>query len=157
MKELLASSRISYVGVSEELLDDYLAMVNDPEVGSLIGIEGPVGEAWERNWVKGKVEEKAPLFSMIEKETGTFIGNIELMDPTADCAELGISIVREKQNKGYGKEAIRTILDYAKRRGMTRVFLKVYPQNARAIRVYSECGFKEYDRTEKQIFMEIFF
>ena len=79
MKELLASSRISYVGVSEELLDDYLAMVNDPEVGSLIGIVGPVGEAWERNWVKGKVEEKAPLFSMIEKETGTFIGNIELI------------------------------------------------------------------------------
>lgn len=155
MKELFASSRISYVEASEELLGDYLAMVNDREIGSLIGIKGPVEEARERNWVKRKIEERALLFSMIEKETGAFIGNIELMDPTANAAELGISIIRIKQNMGYGKEAIQTILNYAKRIGMTRVFLKVYPQNARAIHVYSECGFKEYDRNEEDVFMEI--
>ena len=39
--------------------------------------------------------------------------------------------------------------------GLHRIFLKVYPHNARAIHVYEKCGFREYDRTEKDVFMEI--
>ena len=39
--------------------------------------------------------------------------------------------------------------------GLARVFLKVFPFNARAIHVYEKCGFREYDRTEDDVFMEI--
>ena len=39
--------------------------------------------------------------------------------------------------------------------GLRRVFLKVFPDNARAIRVYEKCGFREYDRTEDDVFMEV--
>ena len=39
--------------------------------------------------------------------------------------------------------------------GLRRIFLKVYPDNARAIRCYEKCGFREYDRTDEDVFMEI--
>ena len=158
MKQLFESDRIRYVVVSEELLPDYLRMVNDLEhVGRFIGRRTePVSEEKERKWVREKLDEKAVLFSMIEKSSGSFIGNIELMDFTETEAELGIAITAAKQELGYGTEAIRAVTGYAfDKLGLKRVFLKVYPDNGRAIRVYEKCGFREYDRTEEDVFMEI--
>ena len=158
MKQLFESDRIRYVEVSEELVPDYLRMVNDLEhVGRFIGRRTePVSEEKERKWVREKLAEKDVLFSMIEKSSGAFIGNIELMDFTETEAELGIAITAAKQELGYGTEAIRAVTDYAfDQLGLKRVFLKVYPDNARAIRVYEKCGFREYDRTEEDVFMEI--
>ena len=158
MKQLFESDRIRYVVVSEELLPDYLRMVNDLEhVGRFIGRRTePVSEEKERKWVREKLDEKAVLFSMIEKSSGSFIGNIELMDFTETEAELGIAITAAKQELGYGTEAISAVTDYAfDQLVLKRVFLKVYPDNGRAIRVYEKCGFREYDRTEEDVFMEI--
>lgn len=158
MKQLFESERIRFVEVSEELVPDYLRMVNDLEhVGRFIGRRTePVSEEKERKWVREKLAENAALFSMIEKSSGSFIGNIELMDFTETEAELGIAITAAKQDLGYGTEAIRAVTDYAfDQLVLKRVFLKVYPDNARAIRVYEKCGFREYDRTEEDVFMEI--
>lgn len=158
MKQLFESDRIRYVEVTEELVQDYLKMVNDLEhVGRFIGRRTePVSEEKERKWVREKLDEKAVLFSMIEKSSGAFIGNIELMDFTETEAELGIAITAAKQELGYGTEAIRAVTDYAfDQLVLKRVFLKVYPDNSRAIRVYEKCGYQEYDRTEEDVFMEI--
>ena len=158
MKQLFESERIRYVEVSEELVTDYLRMVNDLEhVGRFISRRTePVSEEKERKWVREKLDEKAVLFSMIEKSSGSFIGNIELMDLTDSEAELGIAITAAKQDLGYGTEAIRAVTGYAfDELGLKRIFLKVYPDNGRAIRVYEKCGFREYDRTEEDVFMEI--
>lgn len=158
MKQLFESDRIRYVEVTEELVQDYLKMVNDLEhVGRFIGRRTePVSEEKERKWVREKLDEKAVLFSMIEKNGGAFIGNIELMDFTETEAELGIAITAAKQDRGYGTEAIRAVTGYAfDELGLKRVFLKVYPDNSRAIRVYEKCGYREYDRTEEDVFMEI--
>ena len=158
MKQVFESERIRFVEVSEELVPDYLRMVNDLEhVGRFIGRRtDPISEEKERNWVREKLAEKAVLFSMIEKNGGAFIGNIELMDPTDTEAELGVAITDAKQELGYGTEAIRAVTEYAfAQLGLKRIFLKVYPDNARAIRVYEKCGFREYDRTEEDVYMEI--
>ena len=85
-----------------------------------------------------------------------FIGNVELMDPADSQAELGIAITARMQDRGYGTEAVRTVVAYGmKELGLRRIFLKVYPDNARAIRVYAKCGFREYDRTEEDVFMAV--
>lgn len=158
MKQLFESERIRFVEVSEELVPDYLRMVNDLEyVGRFIGRRTePVSEEKERKWVREKLAENATLFSMVEKNGGAFIGNIELMDLRDTEAELGIAITAAKQDRGYGTEAIRAVTGYAfDKLGLKRVFLKVYPDNSRAIRVYEKCGYREYDRTEEDVFMEI--
>ncbi len=158
MKQIFESERISFVEVTEVLIKDYLTMVNDIEnVARLIGSRTePISEEKERRWVRGKLEEKAAVFSMIEKQSGEFIGNIELMDVCDSVGELGIAITAEKQNCGYGTEAVAAITEYGMNRlGLDRIFLKVYPDNAKAIRVYEKCGFREYDRTDEDVFMEI--
>ena len=72
------------------------------------------------------------------------------------AGELGIAITAAMQDKGYGTEAIPAMVRYGMDTlGLRRIFLKVYPDNARAIRVYEKCGFREYDQTADDVFMEI--
>lgn len=158
MKQVFESSRISFVEVSEQLVEDYLTMVNDYEnVNRFIGGEQKTFTAeQEIKWVHEKLDEKALVFSMIEKKSGKFIGNIELMDPTDSEGELGIAITAKMQNLGFGTEAVIALTEYGMNQlGLKRVFLRTNPQNGRAIHVYQKCGFKEYDRTNDHIYMEL--
>lgn len=158
MREIFESENIRYTAVDEGLVKDYLAMVNDIEhVGRMIGRRTEqVSEEKELRWVRGKLEENAPIFSMLEKRNGEFIGNIELMDVADGCGELGIAVTAAKQDRGFGTEAVRAVTEYGMAQmGLTRIFLKVYPDNPRAIHVYEKCGYREYARTEDDVFMEI--
>ena len=159
MKQLFESDYISFVEVSELLVKDYLDMVNDNEnVNRFIGGKTKsITEEQELAWVREKIEEKAPIYSMIEKESGKFIGNIELMGMTDSEGELGIAINGEMQNRGFGTEAVLALLQYGfDHLGLKRIFLRTNTDNTRAIHVYEKCGFVEYDKTDSHISMEIF-
>ncbi len=158
METVFESERIRYVKVTEELLDDYLTMVNDIErVARWIGRRTePYTREEELAFVRKKMEETTTMWSMLEKAGGAFIGNIELMDVRDADGELGIAITAARQDKGYGTEAIRRLLDYGfSELELERIWLKAYPYNTRAIHVYERCGFREYDRTKDDVFMEI--
>ena len=158
MKLLFESDRIRFMEVSELLVKDYLTMVNDIEhVDRYIGgWHEPFTVEQEIEWVRKKREEQAPVFSMIEKETGEFIGNVELMDVSDSEGELGIAITAEKQDLGYGTEAVLAVVDYGMNQlGLKKILLRTNPANLRAIRVYEKCGFHETDRTEEHVFLEI--
>ena len=158
MEQVFESDNIIFVNVTEELLNDYLDMVNDIEnVARFIGKRTePYTIEEEKAFIQSKAEEKAQIYSMIERSSGDFIGNIEFMEIKDGTAELGIAITASKQNAGYGVESINRMLEYGfNTLGLNRVFLKVYPDNKRAIHVYEKCGFIKYDCTEEDIFMEI--
>ena len=158
MNQIFESDRIRFVEVSELLVKDYLVMVNDMENVErfLGGAHEPFTEEQEIRWVRGKLEENAQVFSMLEKDSGRFIGNIELMDVNDSVGELGIAITGEKQNMGYGTEAVSALTAYGMDRlGLKRIFLRTNPDNARAIRVYEKCGFRAFDRSDEHIYMEI--
>ena len=157
MTPIFTSERINFVPVSEDLVPDYLAMINDRErVGRFIGRTEPITAEQDRRWVQKKLAEKALVFSMVNRATGAFIGNIELMDVADGAGELGVAITAARQEQGYGSEAIPAFVRYAMDNlGLSRVYLKAFPFNARAIHVYEKCGFREYDRTEDDVFMEI--
>ena len=158
MIKLLTSKNIYYTKVSYDLINDYLAFMNDYEnVGKYLG---PRGRIFTRDdeikWIDSKLANNDPVFSMIEKKSNEFIGNIELMEVNDTEKELGIAINHQMQNKGYGKEAISTILNYGfNELKLKKIILRTRVYNSRAIHVYQECGFKEYKRDDEHIFMEI--
>ena len=157
LKVIFESERISFAEVSELLTKDYLVMVNDIDHVErfLGGRHDPYTNEQEVSWVRKKLEEKAPVFSMIEKNSGQFIGNIELMRVSDSVSELGIAVTAEKQDKGYGTEAVSALTAYGMEHlGLEKIILRTRTDNARAIRVYEKCGFREYNRTGDHIFME---
>ena len=158
METIFESERIIYVRPSFDLVPDYLEMVNDIErVARFIGERRePYTEEEERDYIKDKMDKDATMFSMLEKGTNKFIGNIEFFNRKDDEAEWGIVMTASMQNKGYGKEALRRSIEYGfDELGLSRIYLTVYADNPRAIHVYEQCGFREYDRNEVDVFMEI--
>ena len=88
---------------------------------------------------------------------GAYIGRCGLynIDRTARHAELGIGIGDgEYRGRGYGREAVGLLLDYAFRlRNLRRVWLEVHAANERGIRAYRACGFVEEGRMREHVWL----
>ncbi len=64
-------------------------------------------------------------------------------DVALSSIQLGIRIgVKSYWSRGYGTEAVNLLVQYAAIEfQVTRIWLKVLPENTRAIRCYEKCGF----------------
>ncbi|MDD4503807.1 MAG: GNAT family protein [Clostridiaceae bacterium] len=99
-----------------------------------------------------------PMNLMIDNEEGTPIGTIQLYDfneQDKNC-KLGIRIGdRDYWSKGYGGDAVKTILEYAfMKMDMYRVTLKVYEYNERAVKCYLKCGFQCEGRIRQSAYID---
>ncbi len=84
----------------------------------------------------------------IETLDGTHIGNCmyyEVNEAKGE-AELGIMIGnRDYWDKGYGADAVATLLSYIFRRSnLKRIYLKTLDENSRAQRCFEKCCFTSY-------------
>ena len=153
------SERIYFVKITEKLVNDYLDMVNDIEVQKFISHNRktytPEGEI---EWIKDKRSKNAIIFSMIEKETNEFIGNIEIMGINNNIGKMGIAITPKKQDKHYGQEAIKRLIDYSyEKLSLEGMELYVFNFNPRGIKCYEKVGFVKdgTGKTEDTIHMSI--
>lgn len=140
---IFTSKNIIFKQVSKDYISDYLLMINDIEIASKIS-KNICTYTYEDEvkWVEEKIKENDLVFTMVEKSTGDFIGNIEIMKVINKVGEIGISLAKSKQNKGYGSEAISSLMEYGKTTlGINSFELNVYVTNPRAIRCYEKVGF----------------
>lgn len=80
-EKVLSSDNIVYVKLTESLVNEYLELVNDPEIQELVSTKKKtILLSDELKWIKSKLENNDYVFTMIEKNTNEFIGNVELMD-----------------------------------------------------------------------------
>ncbi len=131
---------------------------NDIEVELAGGGDPPLPQSLERLYAEFDSEAskggRDGMKFAIEAD-GTFIGQCALFnlhEPEQTC-ELGIAIGDKTYwGRGYGRDAIQVLLDYAFRlRGIRRVYLTVIETNIRAIKAYSACGFVEEGRLRKHV------
>jgi RimJ/RimL family protein N-acetyltransferase len=89
----------------------------------------------------------------IEDHSGRHIGNVMYynIDHGRSEAELGITIgVREYWGKGYGSDAVRTILQYVfTKMALNRVYLKTLDWNKRARRCFEKAGFVAFGTSRR--------
>ena len=151
------SDRIYYIKLTEYLVNNYLDMVNDVEVQKNISHQRKTYTLeQELKWIKSKLEENATIFSMIEKETDKYIGNIEIMNLRKNIGEIGICITPKQQDKHFGQESIKALINYAfNTLQLEELELNVYNFNKRGINCYEKVGFIKdgVGKTEEDIHM----
>ena len=79
------------------------------------------------------------------------------MNIRSNIGELGISITSNKQNKHYGTEAIKAMINYIYENKIVKdIYLSVFNFNKRAIHCYEKIGFVKdgIGKTEKDIHMK---
>ncbi len=134
---------------------------NDVEVELSGGGDPPMPQSLAR--LEAEFDERArqggrDAANFAIEADGKFIGQCGLsheglVDATAQVFELGIAIGDKAYwGKGYGRDAVRVLLDYAFRlRNAHKVWLKVNGPNERAIRAYQACGFVEEGRLRRHV------
>jgi RimJ/RimL family protein N-acetyltransferase len=121
-------------------------IINDPETVRLNAPFAPVHYANHVEWFDA-IRKKPNLFifAIRSKYEDGLIGTCQLFDvhPVHRSAELQIRLSKPFWGKGYGSDAVHTLLRFAERdAGLHSVWLKVFSDNARAIRCYEKAGMK---------------
>ena len=144
--------------IEREDLPIFVRWFNDPEVRQYLAMYMPMSMAEEEKWFERQLEDQDGRVFAIETEDGAHIGNIGLhsIDWKNRCAELGIAIgEKEYWGKGYGSDAIRTLLGFAfGEMNLHRVCLTAYAHNERAVRCYEKCGFRREGRLREARFSD---
>ncbi|MEW5933780.1 MAG: GNAT family protein [Bacillota bacterium] len=111
---------------------------------------------------EGVCLERDPGFSLIEvafavlvpggKRAGTVV--YRNLSRRRRSAEIGIELYPEYRGCGLGPRAIRAFLGYLfDTMRLRRVWLRVLPDNERAIRCYEKCGFRRAGQGKAYLFV----
>ena len=124
----------------------YVKWLTDKEITQYLGNRSVLDVETEREWIRKN--NNGYCFAIVLRDSDKLIGNcgftnVDMVDRTA---EIGIFIGdKEEQNKGYGREAMKILLNYGfNTLGLNNVMLKVYSFNEKAIRTYKKLGFKTF-------------
>ena len=138
---MFESDRIMFVKLSEQYMDDYIKMYTDSNIQKTL-FKKEYDYNTITNWIKKEISEKEKYkYSMIDKLTKEFIGNIEIIKKD-EIAEIIIEITPSKQGMHYATEAIKFIIEYGRKElGINNYDLNVYKDNSKAIHIYKKVGF----------------
>ena len=148
MNAIFKSENLLFVKVDEKYVDDYLKMLNDEEIQRQISSKKMnITKESELDWIKSKLEKDDKIFTILEKNSKKFVGNIELKDYDGKTAELGIVITPQMQGKHYGPEAEKRMIEYAfNELGLEYLIAVVFDFNERSIHCAKKQGFTEIKR-----------
>ena len=148
----LVGSRCYLSPLSHEDAAAHTVWENDLEVAIPLGDEAYTPTSLEKmhEQIDGALRNQAHVFSIVDSESEQTIGRCMLtnLDAINRSAMLGIMIGDKAfQNRGYGQESVRLLLDYAfNLLNLNNVMLGTFSFNARAIAAYKRVGFKEIGR-----------
>ena len=155
---MLQGERVTLRGITRDDLPQLCRFNNDLAFELAAGGDPPMPQALERLQADfdrevAKGGRDGAVFAI--EADGVCIGACGLsnVNETAHTAELGIGIGDPAYwGRGYGREAVRLLLDYAFRlRNFRRVWLWVHANNERAVGAYRACGFVEEGRLREHV------
>lgn len=133
---------------------------NDLEFNSLIMSHPfPVTEELEREWIKGVLEDKndnSVYFAICSKDSEELVGITKLyqINGISRTCYFGIYIGSEtNREKGFGKEAMRLVINYAfNSLNLRKMLVEVVEINQTAISLYKKLGFKKEGDLKEQFY-----
>ncbi|UIO43270.1 GNAT family N-acetyltransferase [Brevibacillus brevis] len=158
---LFQTERIYLRKMTGEDVDVYHTWRNDEEV---MRTTNPSMDVYTWEDTNGFVNQvilqasSSKSYMIVDSQTNRPIGITSLIqiDPKNRNAECIIDIgEKEYWGKGYGREAMKLLLDYAfLEMNLHRVSLRVFSFNERAIKLYERLGFKQEGISRQFLFRE---
>ncbi len=120
---------------------------NDPEIRRLTGEVSPMSQAGADQFIERvKNDADRVWFSVVQQETEHVIGEAGLLRIFYPWRTADLSIIlgdKFSWGKGYGREAVLLLLDYAfGALALHRISIGVVGFNERALRFYEKIGFQ---------------
>jgi RimJ/RimL family protein N-acetyltransferase len=153
---MLRGERVVLRAIQREDLPRLWELFEDLEVRGRLSTRPPRPTSLAELEAEFDREQEEPpehTFSFAIEINGEVIGSCQLhrIDHYRGLAELGIGIRRDYWNKGYGQDAVRTLVEYAfHNANLRRVSLEVLADDPRAVSAYRGAGFVEEGRLRKK-------
>jgi len=146
MKIEMETERLYFIKMNEKYIDFYLENINNPEIYQHIRTEPPhYTYEDEIEWLKNN--KNLYQFTIIEKVTNKPIANAGYHEIQNNTGELGIWITPDAQNKHYGREILRKLIELGyEELHLNRITLGVHENNERAFHLYKKLGFYKNGR-----------
>lgn len=78
---------------------------------------------------------------LVAKDEGELVGYISFTKILDECQIVNVATAEKSRGKGVGSALILTLLDYANKNGIKKLFLEVRASNVPAISLYKKFGF----------------
>jgi RimJ/RimL family protein N-acetyltransferase len=146
-------------------LPRFAAWLDDPEVRRHLALVYPMSVVLEEKWFEEQLKAEPALQALVieaERVGGEAAWNavgvigFHAIDWRSRAGELGLFIGEKTLwNAGYGTDATRTLVQWGFRElNLNRVFLRVFEDNAAAIRCYEKIGFRHEGRLRQDRFQD---
>ncbi len=154
---MLIGSKVFLRAVEKSDLKFLHELINDPKNRQFLSVFRPMSMMDEEEYVerahKNAVEGKEFSFMICDKKYKKPVGNCGIfrIKNIAKNGEIGITLLKKYQNKGYGTDAIRTLLEFGfESLNMHLIQISALSSNERAVHVYKDkVGFR-YDATLRE-------
>jgi ribosomal-protein-alanine N-acetyltransferase len=101
-------------------------------------------EAWSRDMMAGELSQQpASRYYLVAEEAGVLAGYAGLLAAGEQADVVTIAVATSRWGHGIGTQLLAALLEEARRRTCTEVFLEVRADNMRAQRLYKWWGFAE--------------
>jgi RimJ/RimL family protein N-acetyltransferase len=135
----------------------YREMANDPETERLLGgWSFPIAPCEQEAWYQKAVTDKKNLrFTVVARETGEAVGMVNLVDLDwkNGSAFQGIRLAASGRGKGYGMDAVMSLMRYAfEELRLHRLNSSIIQYNFRSQKMYERCGWKIEGKKEQAVF-----
>jgi RimJ/RimL family protein N-acetyltransferase len=157
MPAMILGEKVRFRRPERADLPRFAVWLNDPEVRRHLALIYPMSLLHEEHWLDEQLKQE-PARQAFVIEAARLGGESDwnpvgvigfhAIDWVSRAAELGL-VIGEKSvwNAGLGTDAVRTLVRWGFRElNLNRVFLRVFEDNAAAIRCYEKVGFRQEGR-----------
>lgn len=149
----LYKPKIEDLWFREKLLNDKDTMSYNNAYGGTIPFPKEKWEEWYNRWVN--VDEHERLYRYILNENKEFVGEASYhYDDNFKAHMVDVIVYSKFRKRGYGGEALLTLIENAKRNGIKSLSDNIAIDNP-AITLFLNLGFKEEYRNDEFIMFKI--
>lgn len=119
---------------------------NDSQINKYLFTNVYISKEEQERWYKQRYlkDKNYLIFIACDNQTPIGYGQIVHIDNLNYSCELGFCIKPEFQGKGYGKALVDKLVKHAfKILKMHRIYLEVFADNEKALKLYEKYGFKK--------------
>lgn len=110
-----------------------------PAVDAQLLGQAPASFEQHQEWLKKNHRVSRNIYLILDD---VIVGYCQMLFMPAEEAELGWVVHPDHQSKGYGRFAVKALIDEAHKEGRKKICLYVKKDNTKAVSLYESCGFK---------------
>ena len=129
--------------LKKECIEFVRRVRNDPRVNKYLFTDAHISKEEQEKWYREQLRDKKNLVFIAFADETVGYCQVKNIDYANRTCEVGFCIAPEYQNKGYGTILVKELIKYATEKlNMHRLYLEVFADNEKAIRLYERCGFR---------------